>query len=188
VLAHLKTITEIWQEWYVPGSDGREGRVTAKGPLPRPVRNGLPEARPYVYRGTGESLPGWRAARALGVRGPVPAEPVRKAPERATCPDCRQPKPDHLRGCSQAPVCAPSDEGEPGGERDILDLIDEEVARITPGHIEERLRETLRRVGAAPSAEAAPEPEPAAEPAKRCRKCTYPADSIGHKTACGEKA
>jgi hypothetical protein len=35
-------------------------------------------------------------------------------------------------------------------ERDVLDDIDEAVAQITDDHIEERLRETLRRAGCIP--------------------------------------
>lgn len=73
---------------------------------------------------------------------------------------------------STEPLAAPKPEPR---ERDILDVIDEEVALITPEHIEKRLQETLRRVGAAPPA----------PPAGRCPRCTYPVGSIGCRNTHG---
>jgi hypothetical protein len=180
VLAHLKTMESITREERVQGEDGRKGRVTAKGALPRSPRNGLPPGRPYVYRGSGESLSGWKAAEALTGRAPAPSRPRpgRMAPEPARCPECLQPKPDHLLTCSQAPILVPSLEDEPR-EPDILDLIDEQVARrFTPADAEDRLRETHR--AAAPAS--VPE---APAPPRRHRKCGYPIGSVGCKSTCG---
>lgn len=185
---------EMRQESFVQGADGRAGRVTAQSAVPGGTsRNGLPEPRRYVYRGTGEdTLTGHlyqteldaQAEAALYGRQddapaakPGPSKPGRKAAAR--CPDCRQPKPDHLAACSQAPVATPALEDEPG-EPDALDLIDERVARVTDAQIEASLGEILQL------ASAEPEPEPdAPKPARRCRKCTYMTDTNSHRIVCG---
>jgi hypothetical protein len=104
VLARLKTIGSIWREGYVPGEDGREGRVTANGALPRTLRNGMPEPGGYVYRGSDRSLSGRELAQALAGRGPAPVarpapRPRRKPEPREFCRHCGQQKPDHLVTC-----------------------------------------------------------------------------------------
>lgn len=107
VLGHLKTENEIQQEGRV--ADSLNGRVTPRGALPRSPRNGMPKGEFYEYQGDGRSLSEGEAAALLTGRTPVPPRrnPVRKAPEIARCPDCKQPKPDHLRICPQAPVFVP---------------------------------------------------------------------------------
>jgi hypothetical protein len=119
VLARLKTIGSIWREGYVPGEDGREGRITAKGSLPRTPRNGLPEPGGYQYKGSGESLTAWAAERKLTRGGDAPVArpaPRRKPEPREFCRDCGQPVPDHLVTCRTAldalPI-APPPEPEP---------------------------------------------------------------------------
>lgn len=162
VLARLKTITGIWQEDALPGSDGRAGRVTANGSVPAgPSRNGLPEPAAYVYRGSGESKSPAEAARALGVRYAAPPKARRRKPaERERCPDCEAPKPDHLLTCGTVRLPAVP--------------MPEPVPVLAPGPV----------LAPAPLLVLAPGPVPA----ERCRKCTYLVTAIGHKLACGEAA
>lgn len=90
-------------------ADSLNGRMAPRGALPSSPRNGLPAADFYVYRGSHRSLSEGEAAALLTGRAPVPPrpEPRRKAPEIACCPDCKQPKPDHLRICPRAPIFVP---------------------------------------------------------------------------------
>jgi hypothetical protein len=62
-----------------------------------------------------------------------------------------------------------------------------EAARAVP-EVPPVLKPARRRAVTRPPAsspEPAPVPASVAVPAKRCRKCTYPVGSVGHKTACG---
>ena len=91
--------------------DGHEGRVTAKGALPRSPRNGLPGLKPYVYRGTGRDE----------LTGHLDKRELEKAAGRQETP---APAP--------TPSAAPSLEAGPEPESDELDLIDDEEAEAAP--------------------------------------------------------
>jgi hypothetical protein len=156
VLAHLKTMDSITREEQVPGEDGREGRVTANGALPRTLRNGMPEPGGYVYRGSDRSLSGRELAQALAGRGPAPVarpapRPRRKPEPREFCRHCGQQKPDHLVTCRtvlDALPIAPTPESQP--ESAALDAA------------------------------------PALEPERRCGECQYLIGTNGHKIMCGD--
>jgi hypothetical protein len=155
VLARLKTIGSIWREGYVPGEDGREGRVTANGALPRTLRNGMPEPGGYVYRGSDRSLSGRELAQALEGRGPAPVarpapRPRRKPEPREFCRHCGQPKPDHLVTC-----------------RTVLDALP--IAPLPEPEPEPAVLEAA----------------PALEPERRCGKCGYLAGTVNCKLVCG---
>lgn len=182
VLARLSTMDSITREERVAGEDGREGRVTARGALPRSPRNGLPEPGGYEYRGSGESLPSWKAEAVLTRGAPAPAaatlrKPRRKPEPRRFCPSCGEVAPDHLVICKRpgAQLPAPAAPGdERGGQitaADILPLLELELL----------------------SAATAPEPGPAVlegapaiEPERRCGKCQYLIGTNGHKIMCGD--
>jgi hypothetical protein len=216
VLAHLKTRTEIWQEWYVPGADGREGRSTAKGSLPRPARNGLPVGGGYVYRGNRVGLSAYEAERAL--TGRAPAAPARtprpRPPQRQSCGDCGQPKPDHLVTCrtvldalpiAPPPGPEPTRLPEPAAETAPKRRTRRGAALTTtcPGCGRPKPDGYATCAGSGPCAvpKATPEPEPAplpdpepaaleaapaVEPARRHRRCGYPVGSVGCKNTCGD--
>jgi hypothetical protein len=105
-LAHLKkTMTATGLEDGVPGSDGRQGRVTARNAVPAGLsRNGMPEAGGYVYRGTGQDT---------GVTAGLNPARLRFEAEKAVAPPARGfPKP-RRPSPRLAPAPEPLPEPEP---------------------------------------------------------------------------
>jgi hypothetical protein len=182
VLARLKTIESIWRDDCMPGEDGREGRVTAKGSLPRRPRNGLPEPGGYQYRGSGESLPSWKAEAVLTRGAPAPAarpapKPRRKPEPRRFCPSCGAVAPDHLVICKRPGGQLPAP-AAPGDER---------AGQITAADILPLLELELLSAATAPEpGPAVLEAAPALEPERRCGKCQYLIGTNGHKIMCGD--
>ena len=107
--ANTNTNEATQQEDRVP--DGREGRVTAKGALPRSPRNGLPGLKPYVYRGTGRDE----------LTGHLDKREIEAAAGRQQTP-----------GPAPIPSAAPHREAGPEPESDDLDVIAEETATPEP--------------------------------------------------------
>jgi hypothetical protein len=204
VLARLKTIGSIWREGYVPGEDGREGRVTANGALPRTLRNGMPEPGGYVYRGSDRSLSGRELAQALAGRAPVPPRPTprpRRKPEpREFCRHCGQPKPDHLVTCRTVldalPIAPPAEPeliraAGPAAKPEERQRRKAALTTTCPGCGRPKPDDYATCGGAGPCAktEAKPEPleaAPALDAARRCRKCKYMVGTNSHKIICGD--
>lgn len=201
VLAHLKNTTATWQEDGVPGSDGRAGRVTARGTLPDgPSRNGMPAGGGYVYGGTGQDT---------GVTAAMGAARLRHEAERAV-PGAASTVPEparRRRAVTRLPAPLPEPEPVPVPEAAPKPRKPWRRAVLTarcPGCGRPKPDKYATCGGAgpclAPAAEPAPapvpepaplpvpEPEAAPAPAKRHRKCGYPFGTVGHKTACGGDA
>lgn len=191
-------------------ADSLNGRITPRGALPRSPRNGLPAADFYVYRGSHRSLSEGEAAALLTGRTPVPPrrKPVRKTPEIARCPDCKQPKPDHLRICPQAPVfvleALPADpeplavtDGRRGPKRKArLTTVCPQCARPKPDSYATcggsgPCRASVQAPVAAPVTVAEPEPEAIAPvvtaTVRRCKKCHYLKGSSSCLIMCGDR-
>jgi hypothetical protein len=119
----------------------------------------------------GHALALWRRLRAAGRASAPP--PLESVPPLASMPS--------VVVATSAPETLPEAEpprdlnAEKDNHRDrgVLDIIAEEAAQITGGHIENRLRETLRTVGAVPA------------PVEYCPECPYPIGSIGCRNTHG---
>jgi hypothetical protein len=199
VLAYLKTMTLTQQE----DGLGRDVRGTVPGGQ---SRNGMPERRGYVYRGTGEDaltgrLSDWRLRREAKAAVTGPEFPLAKPARKAACADCGAPKPDHLLTCGKAvrlaPAPAPKPVPRPGpkpkaGPKPKGPRRSPVLTTACPGCGRPKPDKYVTCAGAGPclAPRQAPEPEPVPEPvpAKRHRKCGYPFGSVGHGTVCGGAA
>jgi hypothetical protein len=141
------------------------------------TRNGMPPSRDYTYRGTGKDtltppvvMSAWERDGVDATNGtPIPPRPVPAVPSRLFTP---APAGSGQAGPAPKPARPRKPRKPPAAPK----------AAAPPQPAPEP---EIEAPAAGPAPELPPPPAPAPEAPRRCKKCRYMDDQVGHQVSCG---